>query len=236
MIVECQSCHTKFELDPSQVRKGGSQVRCSKCKSLFFVKKPGNFRPTPSTSSLNSSRRKQRKYWWVIFLVTVILGSGLGLFIAYEKRVLVFEYLKSLAYRDYDPGNRKMTLSDVKGFFEENNHAGKMFIIKGIAINGYDKTRSFIKIKAKLFNSEGSPVMEKEVICGNTVSDHELKVLPLQDIYSKLSVNDKTVVNTSPQQSTPFALVFHNLPKDLAEFGVEVLSSQPEVEIKENDH
>jgi predicted Zn finger-like uncharacterized protein len=35
MIIECQKCRTKFNLDESLLKKTGSKVRCSLCKHVF---------------------------------------------------------------------------------------------------------------------------------------------------------------------------------------------------------
>ena len=40
MIVECQSCLSKFNLDESLIKENGSKVRCSKCKNTFTVYPP----------------------------------------------------------------------------------------------------------------------------------------------------------------------------------------------------
>lgn len=43
MIVTCQKCHARFNLDDGLVKETGSKVRCSKCKLIFHVypeKKP----------------------------------------------------------------------------------------------------------------------------------------------------------------------------------------------------
>jgi predicted Zn finger-like uncharacterized protein len=37
MIVHCEKCRTKFDLDESKLKEGGSKVRCSVCKHLFTV-------------------------------------------------------------------------------------------------------------------------------------------------------------------------------------------------------
>lgn len=35
MIIECEKCHTKFNLEENLLRKTGSKVRCSSCKHVF---------------------------------------------------------------------------------------------------------------------------------------------------------------------------------------------------------
>jgi|GEM_PF-1933161 len=40
MIIQCDKCGTKFELADEKIGDKGARVRCSKCKSVFTVKKP----------------------------------------------------------------------------------------------------------------------------------------------------------------------------------------------------
>ena len=41
MVVSCQKCQTRFQLDAARIPAKGVRVRCSKCKHAFFVGKPG---------------------------------------------------------------------------------------------------------------------------------------------------------------------------------------------------
>lgn len=226
MIVECQNCHTKFKLDPSEIKEGGSRIRCSKCKHLFFVERPGN----PSTFTIGHRLVRRSR---TIYLGVLIVVLGLGFYtLSHLGKSDTIEYFKSLVYRNYDPGNRKIILSRVDGFFEKNAKIGRIFVVKGMATNGYDKPRSFIKVKGLLLNEQGSKLVEKEVVCGNALSNHELKTLSSQEIDSRLSGDVVPPnINIAPKQSVPFMVAFYNLPQDSSEFGIEVVSSQPEVEI-----
>ena len=40
MIIECDKCNSKFNLDESLLTEGGSMVRCSQCKNVFMVYPP----------------------------------------------------------------------------------------------------------------------------------------------------------------------------------------------------
>ena len=40
MIVDCESCHTRFKLDESRIPAAGAKVRCSRCKAAFIVQRP----------------------------------------------------------------------------------------------------------------------------------------------------------------------------------------------------
>jgi predicted Zn finger-like uncharacterized protein len=40
LIVECNSCQTRFQLDESRIPVQGIRVRCSRCKEAFFLKHP----------------------------------------------------------------------------------------------------------------------------------------------------------------------------------------------------
>lgn len=41
VIIECESCHTRFRLDDARIPASGAKVRCSRCKTAFLVKRPG---------------------------------------------------------------------------------------------------------------------------------------------------------------------------------------------------
>jgi predicted Zn finger-like uncharacterized protein len=41
LIVECERCSTRFQLDESRVPAQGIRVRCSRCKYAFFLSRPG---------------------------------------------------------------------------------------------------------------------------------------------------------------------------------------------------
>ena len=40
MIIECEKCHAKFNLDENLLKKSGSKVRCSSCKHVFTAFPP----------------------------------------------------------------------------------------------------------------------------------------------------------------------------------------------------
>lgn len=42
MVVSCQKCRTRFQLDEARIPEKGVRVRCSKCKHAFFVARPGS--------------------------------------------------------------------------------------------------------------------------------------------------------------------------------------------------
>ena len=40
MIIECEECNSKFNLDKNLIKKEGSKVRCSVCKNVFTAYPP----------------------------------------------------------------------------------------------------------------------------------------------------------------------------------------------------
>ena len=40
MIIQCDSCQTRFRIADEKVKPGGSKVRCSRCKEIFTIFPP----------------------------------------------------------------------------------------------------------------------------------------------------------------------------------------------------
>ncbi|MFH1137196.1 MAG: DUF3426 domain-containing protein [Pseudomonadota bacterium] len=40
MIVQCEKCRSKFDVDPGRIKDAGSKVRCSNCQNVFKIFKP----------------------------------------------------------------------------------------------------------------------------------------------------------------------------------------------------
>jgi predicted Zn finger-like uncharacterized protein len=58
MIIDCKNCQTNYRLDETLVPDEGRAVRCSKCKSIYWIRKPvpvEKVNPTIQSTSKNSS-------------------------------------------------------------------------------------------------------------------------------------------------------------------------------------
>ena len=46
MIVECNNCHAKYNVDESKIPDAGIKVKCHKCQSIIFIERE---KPMPET-------------------------------------------------------------------------------------------------------------------------------------------------------------------------------------------
>ncbi|MBW1682508.1 MAG: zinc-ribbon domain-containing protein [Deltaproteobacteria bacterium] len=59
MIVQCESCGTKYQLDETLLREEGSKVRCSRCKHVFVVRPPMPDQEVESVSPVTDAQAFQ---------------------------------------------------------------------------------------------------------------------------------------------------------------------------------
>jgi predicted Zn finger-like uncharacterized protein len=127
-----------------------------------------------------------------------------------------------------DPkGTRQITFTGISGYFLKNDHDGVIYVVQGLARNGYQDRRGHIRIKAALYDGAGEAVQEQLVYAGNIFSREDLQRTSLKEITAALAApveeGSRSVVR--PGATVPFMAVFGNLPKSLGEFSLEAASS-----------
>jgi pilus assembly protein FimV len=168
----------------------------------------------------------------LVILIFILLASvGYGIFSVFNVTGSQIPIIGSYLNKEMsDPGNIKMVAFDLNSKFEENQHAGKIFIITGIIKNEYSEPRSFIKVTGKLYEPTKKLSHTEQVYAGNVFSELELRNLDLEAIKNRLSNRlgqNKSNIKIGPGQSVPFVIIFSNLPQQLEEFTVEIESSSP---------
>jgi hypothetical protein len=120
--------------------------------------------------------------------------------------------------------------------YRSNAEAGSILIVTGRVENHFPDRRSYIKVKAVLKDTRGTVVAEREAFAGNYLTETELTTLPISEILARLALRggqNSANINILPGSSVPFMLVFDKLPKDLAEYVVECVSSTPAGDVAE---
>jgi hypothetical protein len=180
-------------------------------------------------------KRKRPSFLLLILFIVVSIAGGI------YAAITLFEPLKSGIKIPYfnitiggekpvqnDPGNLKIALLNTKGYFEENEGTGTLFIIEGHIRNDYSRNRSLVRVKGILYDKSGKIVKTKSVYCGNILTKTELENLSVAEINKKLllqSGTNQSNVNISPNTMIPFMVVFEDLPSELGEYSVEVEGS-----------
>ncbi|MGK2945130.1 MAG: DUF3426 domain-containing protein [Desulfuromonadales bacterium] len=111
-----------------------------------------------------------------------------------------------------------------------NGQAGQMLVIQGTAVNNYPKTRSAITVKGVLLDSNGQPLLQQTVFCGNKLDDAALETMPFAAIEEAMNNQfgeGLSNMNVAAGATIPFTIVFRNLPADIANINVEVVDSKP---------
>jgi predicted Zn finger-like uncharacterized protein len=230
MIITCPECSTKFRLNDDRVPDGGARVRCSKCQHVFQVQKEhpeppatsGEIAPKEISGEFEEwVQRKERagpRFPWLTLLIylLVITGVGYGAFVIWEKfpdlqkaGISFSTFKQYLGLREQAEGY--ISVEKLRGYYLENTKFSRVFIIEGQAVNHWNESRSFIKVKGTLLDARGEKVAEKGVYCGNILSEKDLKELPREAIDKSLSSQfgiSFSNVNIPPNKFVPFMIVF----------------------------
>lgn len=126
------------------------------------------------------------------------------------------------------PGEIKMALSNVRGYFRMNEKVGRIFIIQGLVESQHKDIRTAVLVRGRLQDTKGKIARQAVVYAGPTFTPEELRNLSLQEIRARLgSPKGPDGINyvIAPSGTIPFMIVFANLPGNLSEFTAEVVGS-----------
>jgi predicted Zn finger-like uncharacterized protein len=172
----------------------------------------------------------------ILIVLVLLLGGATAVYFFAPQYIpeSVFQFmpfLKGAETREIrDPGIRRLSFKAITGRFAESTKAGQLFVVKGIVVNNYSSSRSYILVKGSILDDKGKVVKTKLTYAGNTFTDDEIKQLSddrinqaMRNRPGKGNMN----LNVQPQAAIPFMLVFDKLPDNLSEFTVEAVSSSP---------
>jgi predicted Zn finger-like uncharacterized protein len=244
----------------------------------FFAPEEFSIPADESATPPSPGRRSSSRWKWIL-LILLLAVIGIGAVFRYggadiwkgdfkpvarrfsavatylgEKATALGNKIPSLSFLKRYLGIQEETqgyigLEKLRGFYLENIHLHRIFIVEGQAVNHYKESRSFIQVKGSLLDEKGNRVQEKAVYCGNILSEKDLKEMPREAILKSLSSQfgiSFSNVNIPPRKSVPFMIVFTDLsagnlqgrpgqppgakpsepPPALSDFSVEVVSSQ----------
>jgi pilus assembly protein FimV len=127
-----------------------------------------------------------------------------------------------------DPaGVMNLTTLEINSKFIENEKAGRLFIVTGKVRNGYNVPTTMIRLQGKLFTKGKVLAKTAQSYAGIFMTDQELASLEIGDITTRLKspLAHAKAIQVPPRQAAPFMVVFSDLPTDLDEFAIELISS-----------
>jgi predicted Zn finger-like uncharacterized protein len=182
-----------------------------------------------------SSRRKEGSSLpisvtaFCILLVLLLAGGG---FFFFEEGPAAFNKLGLGFMANWfgSEGREEggIAVRNTTGMFLINKESGEIFAITGEAVNNFGKPRASIQVKVTLYGPKGVVLAQKTAYCGNPLSRDQLVTLPLAKIEAAMNNqfgDSLSNLSVLPGKGIPFAVVLTNVPKETAEFGVDVLGS-----------
>ncbi len=155
----------------------------------------------------------------VIVLALIIIGA-----------YLIFGG-KPKAPAPVDMGNLQMQMIPVPSYtFVENEKAGDLLVVTGSVTNRYSQARKDIKVQGNLFDASGKLIRTSTAYCGITLNKNDLQTSDIKSIEDELNhrKGEAKAIDVKPGEKIPFTVVFSNLPKNMDELSVWVLSSSKE--------
>jgi predicted Zn finger-like uncharacterized protein len=215
MIVTCESCKTKFQLDPSRIKSLGSKVRCSQCKHVFFVSReddldvdevilepelpernlPPAATPPPSIPGKTAAAPPSWKKWSpmrvaLLLGLLVVISIGAGIYWYASMAFSPSSQGSSGAARKGLPHKTEKAavtiLQSMQAYFLENDHIGQLFVVEGEIRNDSPAPVSFVLVEGKLYSIDTKIYQNQKAYCGNVMSRGDLTKQTVAEIQNRM--------------------------------------------------
>ncbi len=185
------------------------------------------------------AKKRGSKIWLMLIaisFVTLALAGSLyfifgGDFTTALKRIQQMAGLSTKGKQDpQDPGTKKLSLYGISGKFMPGKDGKNLFVINGNVKNGYSDKRSHILVRANLIDAKGNVLKSKTAYAGNPITEPEIKTLTyaeLEKIMNNPDGKDNANIGILPKESRPFTIIIDEIPENVSEFTVQVVSSKP---------
>ena len=166
-----------------------------------------------------------------LLLTLFVTLAGGGAYLAFTKTGQ--ETLRSLlpgmeslwlggkeSVRPYHVGN-------LIGYYEMNEKAGKIFVIKGVVTNQGRRKKSGIRIHAELLDGDHRTIADRTAYAGNIVND--LRSTGREKIETAMANrfgDSLSNLDVDPGKSVPFMVAFFDPPEGIEEYRLEALDGE----------
>ncbi len=223
MIITCPSCSRKYRLEDGLIKARFQKVRCSLCGHVFVYEHGAAQEDLKDQETLTNSAEytgirvpKKRRLGLIISVVTIAL-----LFIAAASAY--FYWINTIGAAD-----KWLRIRNTEGQ-ETVTRDGKVFLIKGLIVNGSTKPRKYVILKAKLFDEHGKVIGEHFALAGLPLSFEEVREMRAGEIEKKVAdfrLSNLSAFVLRKGGELPFSVVFPDTytgtPK---QFSVEIVES-----------
>ena len=126
------------------------------------------------------------------------------------------------------PEEGRIAVRNAQASFHPNQEAGELFVVNGEAVNSFRKPRASIQVRVSIFDKNGNVLLRKTAYCGNRLSKEQLATLSMEKIESIMNNqfgDSLSNLSVKPREAIGFVVAMANVPKEAADFGVEVVGS-----------
>jgi predicted Zn finger-like uncharacterized protein len=215
MIVTCESCKTRFQLDPARIKGMSSKVRCSQCQHVFFVSReddsdldqvilepelpgrglpplttPPEVLPGKAAGPPVARSRGSRLRLVVLAGVLVVVAFGAGLYWLAPSTFSPGSQVASPGAKKGLPQKTEKPLVTIleamQAYFLENDHIGQVFVVEGEVRNDSPSPVSFVLVEGKLYSIDGKIYQNQKAYCANVMTREELTKQTVAEMQNRM--------------------------------------------------
>lgn len=259
MIITCPQCETKYRISEDKLKPKGSKVRCSVCNHIFTIypevkateqlttedytnilsqkdstryAQEGNFEY--STVPRRNSKGKKYSLFLLLAAIVVLIAAGYYFYPSWSSFLPFYKVNNSqsvLNQKEVKPSRflKNIDFKNVQQYLVQNKKLGQLLVIEGKVVNNADVSRERIKLKATLYDRNGTVVNSKEFFCGKQIPSQKLQEINQQELKAILNSGVKesnTSKRIQPGEEVPFMCIFANPSAELSEFSLQAIQYQ----------
>lgn len=262
MEVKCPHCDSRFNL-PDNVVKPGARLRCSVCHSVFALPSPSAAaapaaprRPEPTMATAPFSldeeeppRKRNLLPLLLVLLVLLLAAGGAACWWFFLRGPDESAAPAAVATAEKAPAStaasgpkvedklRLLSMRKVHQYYVDNETVGKVFVIDGVVVNGFDTPKALIAVEAAIYDKDKKPIAVKRQLAGTQLSLFQLQVVREKDMEAFLTNKVDIVTantNVQPGAEVPFMILFYPPSKEqsqafadtIKEFGLRIVDVQ----------